>query len=174
MPRLETQHLLFLPFSLELKKMTLHNKSQLVEHIGARVPDDWPGPDFAEALPFFIEQMEKDSSGDVWDGIILSKGDQVVIGDMGFMGGPDEAGAVEIGYSIVPAYRNRGYATEMAHALVTWAFQQPDILAVVAECLQDNIGSIKVLEKLGMRRVGLHDDLLMWEIWREDWKERIS
>ena len=169
MPELQTQHLRFLPFSLDLKKLTLSNKPRLVERIGVRVPDDWPGPDIKDALPFFIKQMEQDSSGNVWDGIIIHKADGVVIGDMGFKGEPDEARAVEIGYSIIPAYRNRGYATEMAQALILWAFQQPDILTVVAECLHDNIGSIKVLEKLGMRRVGSHDDLLMWEVRREDW-----
>ncbi len=174
MPKLETQHLLLLPFSLNLKKMVLHNKSELAKSIGVRVPDDWPGVDFAEALPFFIEQMEQDASGSVWDGIIIHRADQVVIGDIGFKGGPDEARAVEIGYSIVPAYRNRGYATEMAHALITWAFQQHDIHAVVAECLHDNIGSIKVLEKLGMRRVALHDGLLLWEVRREDWHKHTT
>ncbi len=169
MPELQTQHLHFLSFSLDLKRLTLSNKSHLAERIGVCVPNDWPGPDFSDALPFFIQQMEQDPSDSVWDGIIIHKADGVVIGDMGFRGGPDEAGVVEIGYSIIPAYRNHGYATEMAHALITWAFQQPDILTVVAECLQDNIGSIKVLEKLGMRRVGLHDDLLAWEVRREDW-----
>ncbi len=172
MPKLETQHLLFLPFSLDLKKLTLSNKTELAKRIGARIPDDWPGPDFANALPFFIDQMKQDPSGKVWDGIIVHRADVVVIGDMGFKGGPDESGAVEIGYSIVPAYRNRGYATEMALALITWAFQQVSIRAVVAECLYDNIGSIKVLEKLGMQRVGVHDDLLTWEVRREDWQER--
>ena len=151
--------------------MTLYNKSELAERIGVRIPDDWPGPDLADALPFFIEQMEQDTSGSVWDGIIVHRVDAVVIGDMGFRGGLDDAGAVEIGYSIVPAYRNRGYATEMASSLIAWAFQQLDILTVVAECLHDNIGSIKVLEKLGMRRVGAHDDLLTWEVSREDWRE---
>ena len=59
----------------------------------------------------------------------------------------------------------------MAQALISWAFQQPDILTVVAECLHNNIGSIKVLEKLGMRGVGAHDDLLTWEVRRGDWRE---
>lgn len=170
MPELQTQHLLFLPFSLAMKKMVLHNKVELEKHIGVRIPDDWPGPDFSDALPFFIKLMEQDPSGSVWDGIIIHSADQVVIGDMGFKGGPDELDAVEIGYSIVPTYRRRGYATEMASALITWAFQQPDILTVVAECLFDNIGSIKVLEKLGMRRVGAHDDLIKWEVRREEWR----
>ena len=174
MPKLETQHLLFIPFTLELKKITLHNKPQVAERIGVRVSDDWPGPDFMEALPFFIDQMEQDSSGSVWDGIILHKADSIAIGGMGFLGGPDETGAIEIGYSIVPAYRKHGYATEMGQALIAWAFQQPDIRAVIAECLQDNIASIKVLEKLGMRRLALHDNLIKWEIRREDWREHTS
>jgi ribosomal-protein-alanine N-acetyltransferase len=166
---LETERLLLLPFTLALKKATPHNKAQIEEAIGARVPDDWPGPDMAEALPFFVEQMERDPGGEVWDGIIVHKADRVVIGDMGFRDGPDRAGAVEIGYSIIPAYRNRGYATEMARRLITWAFRQPSIQAVTAECLDDNTGSIKVLEKLGMPRLRPVGTMLKWEI-RKDAK----
>ena len=151
--------------------MILHNKAELAERIGVRIPDNWPEPDFSNALPFFMEQMEQDTSGNVWDGIIAHKADAVVIGDMGFKGGPDETRSVEIGYSIIPVYRNRGYATEMAQSLIAWVFQQSYIHAVIAECLHDNIGSIKVLEKLGMRRVALHNDLLKWEVRREDWRE---
>jgi RimJ/RimL family protein N-acetyltransferase len=35
---------------------------------------------------------------------------------------------------------------------------------VIAHCFKDNIGSIKVLEKVGMRCLELEDDLLKWEI----------
>jgi RimJ/RimL family protein N-acetyltransferase len=164
MQQLETQHLLLRPFTLEMKKVALSNRPRLAELINAKVPAAWPQEDFADALPFFIERMEQDGSGAVWDGIILHKQDRVVIGDMGFKGGPDEAGAVEIGYSIIPKYRQHGYATEMAQRLVAWAFQQPDISAVIAECLDDNIGSIKVLEKLGMRRVAQDTNMIQWEI----------
>lgn len=170
MPQLETERLLLVPYSLDLKKATLQNKSLLADMIGFRVPEDWPGPDLMEALPFFIKQMEQEPSGLVWDGIIVHKRDKVVIGDMGFKGGPDAAGAVEIGYSIIPEYRNQGYATEMARNLIAWAFQQPAIRLVVAECLDDNAGSIKVLEKLGMRRLASEGNMLKWEIWKEEWK----
>jgi ribosomal-protein-alanine N-acetyltransferase len=169
MPTVETKRLQLIPFSLELKKTVLRDKSRLSQMVEARIPEDWPGPDLMDALPFFIRLMEQDPSGTVWDGIILHKEDHTVIGDMGFKGGPDEARAVEIGYSIIPAYRNRGYATEMARGLITWAFQQPGITTVTAECLEDNVGSIKVLEKLGMRRLAPQDNLLKWEIRREDW-----
>lgn len=169
MPRLETKRLLLIPFSLEMKRMTIRDKSRLVDLIEACVPEDWPGSDLMDALPFFIAQMEQDPSDFVWDGIIVHKADRVLIGDIGFKGGPDTAGAIEIGYSIIPEYRNSGYATEMAHSLIGWAFQQPEIELVTAECLDDNIGSIKVLEKLGMRRVAHEGDMLKWEIRRENY-----
>lgn len=169
MPRLETKRLLLIPFSLEMKRMTLRDKSRLADLIEARVPEDWPGPDLLDALPFFIAQMEQHPADLVWDGLIVHKADRVLIGDIGFKGGPDRAGAIEIGYSIIPEYRKHGYATEMAQSLIRWAFQQPEIDLVTAECLDDNIGSIKVLEKLGMRRVAHEGNMLKWELRRADY-----
>ncbi|MFV2046335.1 hypothetical protein KDJ21_008225 [Metabacillus litoralis] len=37
-----------------------------------------------------------------WEGIIINKEDNTSIGDMGFKGGPNEEGIIDIGYSIVP------------------------------------------------------------------------
>jgi ribosomal-protein-alanine N-acetyltransferase len=165
---LETSHLTLIPFSLEMKKVVINNKAKLAEIIGVRVPEHWPGPDLTEALPFFLEEMEQNPSGPIWDGIIIHRADKVIIGDMGFVGGgPDAAGVVEIGYSIIPEYRNLGYATEMAQALIRWAFQQQEIKVVIASCLYDNIGSIKVLEKVGMRPLQPEGYLLKWQLRKE-------
>nr|BBH87406.1 N-acetyltransferase [Thermosporothrix sp. COM3] len=160
---LQTARLQFVPYSLELKKATLSDREQVERALGVRVPAHWPEPDFREALPFFIGLMEQDASGAIWDGIIIHTADQQVIGDMGFKGGPDEQGQIEIGYSILPEYRQRGYATEMAQALMDWAFRHLDITAIVAECLHDNYASIKVLEKLGMQRQSADGELLKWK-----------
>jgi ribosomal-protein-alanine N-acetyltransferase len=165
--KLETRHLALMPFSLEMKKIVLNDKAKLAEIIDARVPEHWPGPDLAEALPFFIKEMEKNLSGLIWDGVIIHKVDKVIIGDMGFMGGPDATGTVEIGYSIIPEYRNQGYATEMAQALIQWAFQQQSIKVITASCLDDNIGSIKVLQKAGMSRLQPEGNMLKWELRKE-------
>jgi len=168
-PTLETKRIQLIPFSLDLKKAAINDRARLVEMLGVRVPEHWPGPDLVEALPFFVENMEKAPSEPTWDSIAIHKSDQSVIGDIGFMGGPDQEGVVEVGYSIIPEYRNQGYATEMARSLIAWAFQEKGIKLVTAECLDDNIGSIKVLEKVGMRRLEPDGNMLKWEIRKEEW-----
>jgi ribosomal-protein-alanine N-acetyltransferase len=161
---LETQRLKLLPFTLELKKVTLSERARLTEMLGVAIPDAWPGADMLEALPFFIEAMEQDPSSEVWDGIIIHKADQVAIGGIGFHDQPDEAGRVEIGYNIIPAYQGQGYATEMARRVIAWAFQTPGIRVITAECRDDNLGSIRVLEKVGMRRLAAEGRMLKWEL----------
>jgi len=163
---LETPRLKLLPFTLELKKVTLFERDRLPEMLGVAVPDAWPGADMLEALPHFIEAMEQDSLGRVWDGIILHKAERVAIGGIGFHGPPDEAGMVEIGYNIIPAYEGQGYATEMARRVIDWAFQTPGIERITAQCLDDNIGSIRVLEKVGMHRLPPEGQMLKWELWK--------
>ena len=166
MELLETPRLKLLPFTLELKKVTLFERDRLPEMLGIAVPDAWPGADMLEALPHFIEAMEQDPLGRVWDGIILNKADRVAIGGIGFHGPPDEAGMVEIGYNIIPAYEGQGYATEMARRVIDWAFQTPGIERITAQCLDDNIGSIRVLEKVGMHRLPPEGQMLKWELWK--------
>jgi [ribosomal protein S5]-alanine N-acetyltransferase len=168
-PTLETERLQLIPFTLDLKRAAMNARARLVEMLGVYVPEHWPGPDLAEALPFFVENMEKAPSKAVWDWIAIHRLDQGVIGGIGFMGGPDEDGVVEVGYDIVPEYRKQGYATEMARSLVVWAFQETTINIVTASCLDDNIGSIKVLENVGMRRLEPDGNMLKWRIRKDDW-----
>ena len=85
------------------------------------------------------------------------------------MGGPDEDGVVEVGYDVVPEYRKQGYATEMARSLVAWAFQETIIKVVTASCLDDNVGSIKVLENAGMHRLEPNGNMLKCEIRKNNW-----
>ncbi len=127
MPRLETERLIVLPFTLDLKRLALRDRAGLASRIDAGLPDEWPNPDYAEVLPFLVAMAERDPARDdgAWSGLILHRVDRVVIGEMGCKGGPDAAGTVEIGYGIIPAYRGQGYATEAVGALVDWAVRRP-------------------------------------------------
>jgi hypothetical protein len=54
---------------------------------------------------------------------------------------------------------------------VGWAFSHPNVAAVMAETLPNDHGSIRVLEKLGMRFVGATDEVLRWRLDRRDFEE---
>lgn len=148
----------------------LKDKKGLEPLLDVSVPDTWPV--FPEAVPYYYERLRSDpSSVGWWTYLFVHAKDRVLAGEGGFKGKPDESKVVEIGYAIVPEYRQRGLATEAARGLAGWAFSHPDVSAVVAETLPDGHGSIRVLEKLGMRLVGATDEGLRWRLDRQDFKE---
>ncbi|MCU7725347.1 GNAT family N-acetyltransferase [Actinoplanes sp. KI2] len=57
-----------------------------------------------------------------------------------------------IGYSMLPAFRGRGFATRAAQLLALWAFAETDIARLIAGALPTNVGSQRVLEKAGFHR----------------------
>lgn len=61
---------------------------------------------------------------------------------------------------MVPEYRGQGYASEMAKALVVWLLSRKDVTKITANCLEDHIGSIRVLEKVGFTRLSESNGLL--------------
>ena len=63
-------------------------------------------------------------------------------------------GTVEIGYGIGEHYQGCGYATEAVRTVTAWAAQQEGISRVEAEAEEDNIASLRVLEKSGFVRNG--------------------
>jgi len=54
-------------------------------------------------------------------------------------------------YAVFPAHQRLGYASEAAQALLEYAFETLHIKRLVATTDYDNIGSIGVMRKLGMR-----------------------
>lgn len=166
MPFLETERLQIVPFTEALIEAAINGvagasgedwRSAFAARLGAQVDADWPGPDLADALPFFLAQERADPG---WNSLILHE-DQLV-GDIGFKGGPDEGGTVEVGYSLVPGARGRGLATEAVRALTVWALQQPGVQRVTAETEPENQPSMRVLERVGFQRAGEREGLILW------------
>jgi RimJ/RimL family protein N-acetyltransferase len=76
-----------------------------------------------------------------------------VVGRIGFHAPPDQAGAVEIGYSVAPSYRRQGLATEMAVGLIRWGAEQ-GATACIASVRPDNAPSLAIIRRLGFQRTG--------------------
>lgn len=82
------------------------------------------------------------------------------------MGGPDDSGAVEIGYEIAPEHRNRGFANEAAQAMIGYAFDHEEVQTVVAHTLAETNASNGVLRKAGMTFVAETDHPEVGKTWR--------
>ncbi len=103
----------------------------------------WPHPadrDFVVSRCVPVDR-ERGFAGPVFLG-------DVQIGGIGIMGG-------ELGYFFAREHWGKGYATEMAAAIITRAFKNPDLGEITASVILGNGGSVAVLKKLGFQQTGM-------------------
>jgi ribosomal-protein-alanine N-acetyltransferase len=140
----------------ELASAETAGRLQLAAALDAEVADEWPPEGISDAMELFAAQLRRDPAMAVWLSwyfilVDRASGRRTLIGCGGFTSPPVE-GTVAIGYSLLPAYREKGYATEAVKALTEWAFGHPEVRKIIAETLSDNEPSIRVLQRAGFRR----------------------
>jgi len=59
----------------------------------------------------------------------------------------------EIGFFIAPAFRGGGYMTEAGSAVLAFGFSGMRLSTIEAKTLPENSASVRVLEKIGMKKV---------------------
>ncbi|HET7531577.1 MAG TPA: GNAT family N-acetyltransferase [Nocardioidaceae bacterium] len=108
-----------------------------------------------------LAQADEDPSSAHWvaRAAVAEPGGQVV-GHAGFHGPPDESGTVEVGYTVDPAFRRRGYARAMVRALLAWAWNEEGVRTVRASISPGNEASLATIRPFGFERTG--------EQWDED------
>ncbi|MER6097881.1 GNAT family N-acetyltransferase [Streptomyces sp. NPDC001728] len=105
------------------------------------------------------DQLERDPSAAPWiTRAAVSEPDGTVIGDAGFHGPPDESGVIEIGYTVVPEQRRRGYGRAMVRALLARAAAEPGVRTVRATIASDNLASLATLAGFGFVRAGQREN----------------
>jgi RimJ/RimL family protein N-acetyltransferase len=131
-------------------------------------------------------------SGDTMDRTLVLELDGTVIGDL-YLHVEDgwaqrevsEGGTntqAEIGWCLSPDHQGRGYVTEAVTELVRICFEDLGIRRLAAVAFAGNTASIRVMEKLGMRREALfrreslHRDLgwvdsVIYALLAEEWRE---
>jgi len=88
---------------------------------------------------------------------------------------------LEIGYSLVPSERGKGYCTEAVEIMVDYLFLSRESMRIQACTDIRNLASQKVLEKAGFKREGIMRNAFFWRgkwtedclysMVREEWKE---
>jgi len=173
MPDLETKRLLIRPFVME--------DLQAAHHLfDVELRDAELGTDKIETLAERLEWLQWAVSNNVQlarlhqppygDRAIVLKSSQQLIGSCGFVpclnafeqlpyfasgnvAGSSGRYSPEFGlfYAISPSHQRQGYASEAAQALVDYAFQHLNLKRVIATTDYDNVASMGVMRKLGMR-----------------------
>lgn len=77
----------------------------------------------------------------------------------------------EIGWIINPCYQNLGYATEATRAIFAFGFNEQKLHRIIATCQPDNPASLRVAEKIGMRREGFFKQCIFIEdgVWWDEY-----
>lgn len=138
-----------------LARLEIEDKTAFFAEIGAQVESAWPpvaidAPDLAERL----ESLSRSPDDAGWGGWIILMGwtpgglDRAV-GVGGFYGPPDAEGEIEIGYAMMPSFREQGLATEAVEGLLSWALKDKRVKMVKAHTLVHLLASQRVLEKTG-------------------------
>lgn len=86
-------------------------------------------------------------------GVTAKPGDRL-IGFAGFARPPDRPGVVELIYAFAPDRWGRGYATEVAGAMVAFGFERCGLTRIEATVDPANEASKRVLAKIGMTYEG--------------------
>lgn len=143
------------------------------------------GPMSAEAAAEYLASQNTagDGSMGAWHGFAVEHlADGKLIGEVGFWvdNGPEEK--ADLGFQLHPDYHGRGYAFEAASALLEHAFTRLSFRRITAGCSARNLASLKLIERLGMRREGyfiqsktihgeLHDEI-HHALLRSEWLAR--
>lgn len=109
-----------------------------------------------QAVAFVKDQMNSEPGiPDTWFQIAVElKETGALIGDMAIHTLPDDKNQVEIGYTLNPLYQNKGYGVEMVKNLIDYIFKELTMHRVVAIVDVRNTSSVKLLEKIGLRKEG--------------------
>ena len=163
---LETKRLIIKPLTQSqlLKYIKLDNT--LETEFGLPESSRTISPELLEALentilPNVADTRKNYLFSTLWT--IISKEENKMVGDLCFVGEPNDKGEVEIGYGTYPEFQGRGFMTDAVGILIQWAGKQSSVKAVVASTAKNNPASYSVLLKNNFKKTGETDELYQWQ-----------
>ncbi len=155
LPRLETERLLLRPLAPDDADFVFRHFSDPA--VTRYLADMDPLTQCAQAEEIVRSYLHPaDDSYGCW--VITWKADGAPIGLCNYDRYDARSRRFEVGYSLSPACWGQGIMTEALRAVLRYGFTQMNLNRVEALVALENIGSIRVLEKLGFQREGLFRD----------------
>ncbi|MGF7050707.1 ribosomal-protein-alanine N-acetyltransferase [Paenibacillus sp. DS2015] len=86
---------------------------------------------------------------------IVDKDSNKIIGRIAFVNVDVDNDKTEIGYVVSREYWNKGIVFEAARELIKFGFEELGLNRIEARCNEDNVGSERIMQKIGMEFEGL-------------------
>ncbi|MEX0713484.1 MAG: GNAT family N-acetyltransferase [Pirellulales bacterium] len=166
---IETVHLRLIPYSPDQLLALIESYERFEACFGLRAAEGLRAFLVSDDVsPAWLARLRASASADPWvhGFAVVHRESRSVIGSVGFKGPPDEDAVVEIGYGIVPAFQERGYATQATAAAVAFALDSGRVRLVRAHTLPAPNASTHVLVKCGFQRTGEVEDPEDGLVWR--------
>jgi len=142
------------------------------------IPHPYPAGTYEAFIRHLAEQWR---AGTNYGFAIVPTESGTPIGSMNLLVGN---GTGELAYWIGRPYWGRGYATEAGARVVRFGFEELQLPAIIAVCLARNVGSIRVLEKIGLQHrehrpasiahYGQMEDGESFNLASEDWRTTLA
>lgn len=156
---IETRRMRLVSLSAQLLETLLQrDRGRAAELLHARLPAEWPADDDDGLLRLRLTQLGADPESQRWLlRVMVLKSTDDVVGHIGFHGPPDDLGFVEIGYSVLPAWRRRGLAREAVIAMLE-AAAHDGVVRFRASIGPWNEPSLALTRRLGFLQAGVQWD----------------
>jgi [ribosomal protein S5]-alanine N-acetyltransferase len=136
--------------------------------IGVRLLTGWlEDPDVRVGLSIHRQALRADPAQVPWRiRLMVLRDERCAIGSINMKGPPGADGTVDLGWGVEPTYRGRGFATEGAQGVLAWVLGQPGVRRVTARIQPENLPSIRVARRLGLRPTAKRhpEQGIIWEI----------
>lgn len=177
LPTLETER-------LRLRKLTPDDAADVFDYAADSQVTKYlmwsPHRSIDDSLEFINAAIERYRKRRPAPWAMVLKSEKKVIGTCDFISWRPDHGRSEIGYALARKYWSRGLMTEGVREIIAYGFRQKGINRIQALCEIPNIGSARVLEKVGMTYEGIlreymiqhgaYRDMKMYAILKKDWE----
>jgi len=156
---IRTRRLDLVPATGEILSADLNDHKRLSRLLDAEVPAAWPPAEMTREVLSEFYRMESEKTDPLfacwyWVQDEPSAAGRVLIGSGGTGSAISDPETVLLGYSVLDAFQNRGYATEAVLGMIPAIFSHPRISRIMATTFPELKASIRVLEKTGFTCTG--------------------
>jgi RimJ/RimL family protein N-acetyltransferase len=97
------------------------------------------------------------------------------VGDIGLQISSQNAQEADVGYALLPQAQGKGLAQEALAAICDYGFTSLRLTAINAWVLAENLGSVRLLEKLGFKRTQVLEKAFQMDgEYYDDWAYRLE